>query len=54
MSLLLLLIGAKRGSGGGSVESYAYEKVRREDDEILTLIMISVESGILDAGRITK
>ena len=49
MSLLLLLIGAKRGGGGGgSVESYAYEKVRREDDEILTLIMLSVESNLLE------
>ena len=50
MSLLLLLIGAKRGGGGGGggLEPYAYEKVRREDDEILTLIMLSVESNLLE------
>ena len=52
MSLLLLLVGAKRGGGSADVQPSGFERFRREDDEILTLIMIAVESGILDKGEI--
>ena len=47
MSLLLLMVGV-RGGGGKAPVQPSYERYRREDDEILTLIMIAVESGLLD------
>jgi len=47
MSLLLLLVGAKTSGAGTSVQAYDYERFKREDQEILDLIMIIVKSGVL-------
>ena len=49
MSLLLLLVGAKTsGAGITAIRPVAYDRFRREDQEILDLIMIIVESEMLE------